>query len=302
MLINRANLVNLGVSFNAAFQGAITQAKPQAARVATTVSSTTKTEEYGWIGKVPNVREWVGDRMVQNISDSSYLIKNKPYELTIGVDRDDIEDDNLGIYGPLFSEMGLATISHKDQLVYGLLNNGFTAACFDAQPYFSAAHPVLDANGEASVYANTDAEEGEGPAWFLMDASRYIKPVIFQDRRPFNFVSLDKPDDENVFNRKEFVYGTDARHNVGFGFPQFCWGSKADLTPDSYGAAREALMSLKSDYGRPIGVVPNLLVFPPTLESAALKILNADLILEGGAAVSNPYKGTAEPLNVPWLA
>jgi phage major head subunit gpT-like protein len=302
VIINRANLVNLGISFNAAYQGALTQAKPLAQRVATVVNSTTKTEEYGWIGKVPNVREWLGDRMVQNLSTSSYSIKNKPWELTIAVDRDDIEDDNLGIYGPLFSEMGLSTVSHKDQLVYGLLKAGFATNCFDGLPYFSDAHPVLDENGAPSVYANTDSVAGGGTPWFLMDSSRYIKPVIFQDRRPFTFVSLDKPEDENVFQRREFVYGVDARHNVGFGFPQFCWGSKADLTPDSYGAARDALMSLKSDFGRPIGVMPDLLVVPPTLEGVARQAVKAQLVLEGGAAVSNVWVDTAELLVVPWLA
>lgn len=300
MIINRANLITLGVSYNAAYQGAILQAKPLAERIATVVNSSTGREEYGWIGKIPNVRQWVGDRQVQNLSTSSYYIKNLPFELTIAVDRDDIEDDNLGVYGPLFSEMGLATVAHKDQLVYGALNAGFANLCFDGLPYFSTAHPVLDVNGAPTTYANTDAPAGN-PAWFLIDSSRYLKPIIFQDRRPFTFVSLDKPDDENVFNRKEFVYGVDARHNVGYGFPQFAWGSTQPLTAANYGAAREAMMAQKGDFGRPIGVMPDLLVYPPSLESNALQILNAEF-LPGGGGGSNIYWKTAEPLNVPWLA
>ncbi|MGI8839758.1 MAG: Mu-like prophage major head subunit gpT family protein [Caulobacteraceae bacterium] len=299
MIINRANLVNLGISFNAAYQGAITQAKPLADKVATTVNSSTKTEEYGWIGKVPNVRQWLGDRVVQNLATSSYTIKNNPYELTISVDRDDIDDDNLGIYGPLFSEMGLATVSHKDKLVYALLGAGFATPCFDGQPYFSAAHPVLDANGAPTTYANTDNAPGGGSPWFLIDASRYIKPIIFQDRKPFQFVALDRIEDENVFNRREYIYGVDARHNVGYGFPQFCWGSTAPLDAAHYAAARAALMSLKSDYGRPIGVMPGLLVVPPTLEAAALLITNT---MYGPGGSSNEWYQTAESLVVPWLA
>ncbi|HUO23126.1 MAG TPA: Mu-like prophage major head subunit gpT family protein [Caulobacteraceae bacterium] len=302
MQINNANLRNLGISFNAAFQSALGQAPSQAAMVSTEVPSSTKEQDYGWIGKIPSVRKWAGDRVVQNISNSGYTVKNEPWELTIGVDRDDIEDDNLGIYAPLFSEMGLSTAAHKDQLVFGLLAAGFVTACFDGQPYFSTAHPVLDVNGNLTTYANTDAEEGDGPAWFLMATQRFLKPIIFQNRRPWNFVSMDKPDDENVFMRKEFIYGSDSRSNVGYGFPQFCWGSKAPLTPDNYGAAREALMSLKGDYGRPLGIVPDTLVYAPTLDADALQILNAELVLQGGAAVSNVYKGTAKPVNCPWLA
>ena len=44
------------------------------------------------------MREWIGDREIQNLSASDYTIKNKDYELTVGVDRNDIEDDTLGIY------------------------------------------------------------------------------------------------------------------------------------------------------------------------------------------------------------
>jgi phage major head subunit gpT-like protein len=267
------------------------------------VNSTTGTEEYGWLGKLPNVREWIGDRMVQNISSSSYYVKNKDFELSIGVDRNSIEDDNLGVYGPLFSEMGMSVVANKDVLVWGLLAAGFVNACFDGQPYFSTAHPVLDVNGNMTTYANTEAGAGGNgsPAWFLFDSRRYLKPIIFQKRKPFTFVALDKPEDENVFNRKEFVYGVDARHNVGYAFPQFCWGSTEPLTPAAYANARTSLMSLTGDYGRPLGIVPDTLAYPPTLEAAALQILNAELVLQGGAAVSNVWKGTAKPLNVPWL-
>jgi len=35
-------------------------------------------------------------------------------------------------------------------------------------------------------------------------------------------------------------------------------------------------MSMKGDHGRLLGVRPNLLVVPPSLESAGLKILNSE--------------------------
>jgi len=300
VILNRTNLVNLGISFNARYQGGLTQAVSQFERVATVVPSTTKSEEYGWLGKIPNVREWVGDRMVQNLSISSYQIKNKSFELTISVDRDDIADDNLGIYGPLFEEMGRSTMAHKDQLVFATaLAGGFATNGFDGVPFFSNAHPVLDANGQTATYANTDANPGNGPGWYLIDASRSLKPIIFQERKPFEFVAKNRPDDDNVFDRREFVFGVDGRHNVGYAFPQFAWGSKAALTGDNYGAARQAMMGVKSDYGRPIGVMPNLLVVPPALEHAGLTILNAERDQYGA---TNVYKGTAELLVVPWLA
>jgi phage major head subunit gpT-like protein len=302
MIVNGANLRTLGISYNALYQQGLGQAPSYFKRVATVVPSTTGSNEYGWLGKMPNVREWLGDRQVQNMSTFGYTIKNKDFELTIGVDRNDIEDDNLGIYGPMFQEMGYSAMGHMDSLTFGLLSAGFTTACFDGQPFFSLEHPITDVNGAPTVYANCPATAGGGgnPAWFLMASKRPLKPLIWQERKPFEFIPRDKPDDANVFSRKEFEYGIDGRHNVGFGFPQFCWGSTDALTSANYGLARQAIMSMKGDYGRPLGLIPDLLVYSPENENAALAILNAEF-LPGGAGGSNIYWKTAEPLNVPWL-
>jgi len=298
VIVNRANLVNLGISFNALYQGALGEAASECAAICTTVPSSGKSEEYGWLGKIPNVRQWLGDRVVQNLSTSGYTLKNLPYELTISVDRDDIADDNLGIYNMLFGEMGRSTVAHKDQLVFPLLMNGWVNNCFDGTPFFSTTHPVLDANGALTTYANTDGAGNGNPAWFLMDSSRIIKPLVFQDRQPFVFTARDRLEDDNVFNRREFVYGVDARHNVGYGFPQFCWGSTQPLTAANYAAARAALIAMKGDFGRPLGIKPDLLVTGSTNEANALLILNT---MYGAGGASNQWYQTAKPLVSAWL-
>jgi phage major head subunit gpT-like protein len=61
MLINAQTLRSAYVGFNAAFQAGLAQGTSQYARIATTVPSTTKTQEYGWLGDFPGFREWVGD-------------------------------------------------------------------------------------------------------------------------------------------------------------------------------------------------------------------------------------------------
>ncbi len=299
MELNRNNLVTLGISFNAAFRGGVAQAESISQAVTTDVPSSTGKEEYGWLGKLPNVREWLGDRVVNNISQSSYTIKNKDYENTVAVLRNDIRDDNLGLYGMLFTEMGMATVAHKEMLVWGAMKAGFTTACFDNQPFFSNAHPVLDVNGAPTTYANTDNAPGGGAPWFLIDDTRALKPILFQDRQPFEFVAKDRVDDDNVFTKKEFHYGVDARHNVGYGFPQYAWGSTAALNDANYAAARASMLALKGDYGRPIGVQPKLLVVHPTLEEAGRQLLIAD---RNAAGASNVWMGSAKLLVSPWLA
>ncbi|MGG8896289.1 Mu-like prophage major head subunit gpT family protein, partial [Escherichia coli] len=119
------------------------------------VTSTIKEQRYGWLGKLPRVREWIGDRVVQNISETDYSIKEKKFELTVGVDRDDIETDNLGIYSTLFEAIGEATVDDPEQLIWDVLKAGFTTNCYDGQFFFDTDHPVLDANGVPQSVANT---------------------------------------------------------------------------------------------------------------------------------------------------
>lgn len=299
MLVNTDNLNKLRVGYSAALKrGVETAAKPMSGRVAMRVPSTTKEQRYGWMGKMPKIREWIGPRVIQNISESDYSIKEKKFELTVGVDRDDIETDNLGIYSTYFEQIGEASVLDPEQLIWDLLKAGFNTNCYDGQYFFDIDHPVLDADGAPTSVANTDG--GAGTPWFLLDTSRVVKPLIKQVRRDFgDIVARDKVTDDNVFDLNEFRYGIDARMNFGYGFWQMAWGSKQALDAGHYETARVAMSSFRGDYGRPLGISPNLLVVPPALEGAGRAILQSQLI-NGGE--SNKWAGTAELLVVPWLA
>lgn len=297
MLVNAENLNALRAGFKTTFQNGLGMASTMHTQVATVVPASTKTQKYGWLGKFPSVREWIGPRVVHSLQQHDYSITEKPWELTVGVDRDDIETDNLGIYTPMFDEMGQSTGAKWDELVYGLLKLGFSTECYDGQPFFDTDHPVLDTNGEEQSVSNTGG--GSGTPWFLLCTNKALKPIILQKRRDFEFVAKDRLTDDTVFNNKEFQYGADARGNVGFGFWQQAYGSKQTLNAAAYATARAALTEMKGDHGRPLGLVPNLLVVPGSLESAARKILNSE---HAAGGETNEWKGTAELLVCPWLA
>lgn len=297
MKISSTALDALRVGFNTNFQSGLGMTTALSSRIAFEVPSTTKEERMGWIGKMPNVREWIGDRSIQNFSEFDYSVKNKDWELTIGVSRNDIEDDNLGLYAPMFQEMGQATVGHRETLIFAALKAGFASNCYDGQFFFDTDHPVLDKDGAVTTYANTDG--GAGTPWFLVCSKRVIKPIVWTNRKPWTFTAKDNVTDDNVFMKKEFLYGTDARYNVGYGFPQMSWGSKQTLDAAAYATGRAAIMGMKGDYGRPLGLVPDLLIVPPSLESAARKIVNSEY---GTGGVTNEWKDTAELLVVPWLA
>lgn len=142
MIVNQQALRGIFTGFKTLFAKAFDQSKTLWDKVATLVPSETGEESYKWLGSIPRVREWIGDRQVQNLSASDYTLKNKDYELTVGVDRNDIEDDRIGLYNPTIQDIGQSAATYPDELVFALLKSGFTNKCFDGLPFFSDAHKV----------------------------------------------------------------------------------------------------------------------------------------------------------------
>lgn len=296
MLVTQTSLTALFDGFNAAFTKGKGSAEPAWPQVAMTVPSAARTENYGWLGQFPRMREWIGDRVIQNLSVHEYALKNQKFESTVSVSREDIEDDRYGVFAPIVTEMGRAAAEHPDELVFSLLSSGFSTVCYDGKPFFAADHPVTDEQGKPHPVSNLGA--GEGAAWFLLDTSRAIRPMIFQERYPHDFTALTDPGDPNVFWKDDYVYGVRGRSAVGFGLWQLAYGSRATLNAVSYGDARAGMMDMRGDRGRKLGIRPNLLVVPPSLEGAARKLLTNEL---GAGGETNEWKGTAELLVTSWL-
>ena len=302
MLINRSNLNiafdGFSTRFNEAFKGAETSYQA----ISMVVPSSGRDEHYGWLGQIPSLREWIGPRHVKNLMAHTFTIKNRRFETTLSVSREDFEDDRFGVMAPLFAELGKAVAEHPDKLIFELLPSGFTALCYDGQPFFDTDHPV--GVNEAAVSVSNVQSGGEA-AWFLLDTSRAVKPFVYQDRVPYRLTALNQDEDENVFKDDEFLYGVRGRSNAGFGLWQLAFASKAELTADNYEAARAAMMAFAGDEGRPLGVKPDTMVVPPSLEGAALRLLNNGsrvvVVDDVPVAVQNEWAGTAKPIVTAWL-
>lgn len=297
-VITAALIQALNSGFRADFQSAYDQmaASTHWAKIATEVPSTTASNTYGWLSQMPSLREWVGDRVIKDIKEYAYQVTNKKYEGTVGVPRTAIEDDQVGVYRPLMGGLGRSAAELPDEILFSLLKNGHINNCFDGQSYFDTDHPVFpnhDGTGVATTVSNVTA--GTNPAWYLLDTNNILKPLIWQSRKKPQLVSMTQDTDEKVFMSDEYRYGVDMRGNGGYAFWQLAHKSQALLDEAGYGAAREAMMSIKADGGKPLNIRPNLLVVPPSLEGKA-----RNLILKDKDA-GNPWFGTAEVLVTSWL-
>lgn len=302
MLINKSALdaifTNLKTTFNKAFSS--TESKWQ--EIAMEVPSTGKANDYSWLSNFPKMRKWIGDKVVKALSAFKYTIENDDFEATIEVDRNDIEDDALGMYATQAQGAGESAAQLPDELVFAVVNGAFTNTCYDGQYYCDTDHPVEDGNGgvasvsnrgtvvlsiasQAAVIASYGVartammsfkdDEGRplnvtpnvllvGPAleaialaiannerlqdgtvnpykgtckvvvspritsttaWFLLDTTKAVKPFIYQKRKAPVFVQQTDMNSDNVYMRKKFRYGVEARAASGYGFWQLCWGS-----------------------------------------------------------------------------
>ena len=180
-------------------------------------------------------------------------------------------------------------------MVFGLLNAGFTTPCYDGQYFFDTDHPVGAPGNQVSV---SNFQGGSGTAWFLMDTSKVLKPIIYQKRRPYAFTPKTSLTDDNVFSRNEFVWGADGRGNAGLGLWQLAYASKETLDVASYADARAAHQSFHGDNGKPLVIRSAELWVPPSLEQKALEVVQAERLANGA---TNVMRNLSKVVVCPWL-
>ena len=299
-IITPALLAALYTGYRAEYQRVYGETPTSWEKIATLIPSTSKSNTYGWLGQFPKLAEWIGERVLKDMAAQGYTITNKLFESSVSVPRTSIEDDEVGIYKPLFGEMGRAAKSFPDELTYGLLPLGLATLCYDNQYFFDVDHPVypnVDGTGVAATMANFIDEAG-GTPWYLLDTSRVIKPVIFQERTKPELTAMTEVKDEAVFMTDTYRYGVRYRCNAGFGFWQTAFCSKKPLTTDNFNTVYDAMCAFKADGGRPLGIKPTTLVVPTTLRTKANEVVTVSRLANGA---DNPNAGIVDVLVTPWL-
>lgn len=154
-VITKEVIQQLQVGFSRIYQEAWNRAEPQLGQIATEVPSTTAINTYGWMAKLLKMRKWEGPRIIQNLKSHAYQVENDDYELTVGVDRNHIEDDQLGIYNAVFTELGAQVKLWKDPILKTALQAGTTQNGFDGVPMFSASHPLNPTGVQSNNFTTT---------------------------------------------------------------------------------------------------------------------------------------------------
>lgn len=141
MIVNQATLTAMSKSFKKIFQDALSKVDSNYRKIATVIENVkTLSVDYSWLGDTPKMREWIGDKVIKDLKAFGYNITKKDYEATIGVNRDAVEYDQLGIVKPRIEQMANEGGQHYDETLFEMIEaNG---VCYDGKPFFAINHDV----------------------------------------------------------------------------------------------------------------------------------------------------------------
>lgn len=155
MQINPANLDAMFYGFDARFQGAFTAAQPWYTQLASEVPSNTRSTRYHWLDAFPRMREWIGERLVRNIATRVFTIENKSWEMTLELDKEDVEDDQFNTANQRAEMMGRQARKWPDDVLAALIKAGTTTLGPDGQYFYDTDHPKNYDNAGAGTYSNS---------------------------------------------------------------------------------------------------------------------------------------------------
>src|ERR1019366_5441208 len=120
-------------------------------QIATEKPSTTSQNVYAWTQMIPKARQWSGPRVVVEPSSLTYILVNRPWELTVGIDEFLSEDDHMGVFYRLLTDQLRQLRRHPDYWLRDLIEAtgvfatgqpGSPQLGLDGLTYWNTAHPV----------------------------------------------------------------------------------------------------------------------------------------------------------------
>lgn len=126
--------------------------------VATIAPSDGESEDYGWVGAMPGMREWIGDRQWHDLRAADYTLKNKTFESSLALEKEKVDDDRHGFFENVMRALADEATYHPDELLFfNLINSAESLACFDGQFFYDTDHSWGDSGTQSNDLGYTVA-------------------------------------------------------------------------------------------------------------------------------------------------
>ncbi len=182
MDLTPANLQIFFTGLSTAYQQGYEMPTPWWTQLAMEMPSDTELETYGWMDRIPKMRQWLGPRTMNNQSLRSRSVTNLDWESTQSIPRNKFLDDKLGLYRPLAQEMGWQAKKLHDQQLALLMQANPVG--FDGLSFFSTAH-LTDIDNPASAQQSNDIGSLALSATNLGTALKDMRAWNGKDGQPF---------------------------------------------------------------------------------------------------------------------
>jgi len=213
MVVNTIALErNLNIIFNKTYAEAIAgQGGDNTEQLFTRVTSTSKDQKYGWLGDVPAIKEWIGDKDTSGLKDAEYTIVNKHWYVSVAIDENEIKDDQTNMIRPRVETMATDMANFPMDLVAELIRDGDTNLAYDGQAFFAnrtVNDNLLAGTGITLAQLKTDMATGRvAMQRFVSDTGKLfkLKPnvIVCPPELEVSFMELIKstsPQDASNYN------------------------------------------------------------------------------------------------------
>lgn len=175
----------------AKFDNRVAAATPFYPQVCYDASSVRSSEKYGWIGNMPGMREWLGERQFSELRSANFVLENKHWESSLAIKKTDLADDNLGQYGPVLEQLGIEAAHHPDELWFSVLEQGESTACFDGQFFFDTDH----------VWGNSGSQSNDITSTVVSTSAPTVAEIKTAIRKMVRSMLAFKNDQGKLYNR-----------------------------------------------------------------------------------------------------
>lgn len=144
-----------------------------ASMVGTIVPSDSATENYNWLGTVPQLSVWEGEALLQQLPNYSATLTNQEYIAALGIGKKDIDRDKTGQIRTRVAGLGRRAAKHWESLVSTLIINSETASgtdisgkAYDGQAFFDTDHSYTGSN-----FTTNQSNDLSGGVWNVATAT-----------------------------------------------------------------------------------------------------------------------------------
>lgn len=158
-VLDKSRLENAYITFSTAFDAALANTPVIYPSITTVLTGVGPVTEFKWLGDVPTMEEWIGERKINKLRASEHRLTTKWYANGIELDYEDTANDKLGLVIPRIQDLASMGPRKLDALAIDRYVNGFAGTLgttYDGQFLFDTDH-TADSAGTGTSQSNLQA-------------------------------------------------------------------------------------------------------------------------------------------------